>query len=106
MKKIMMILVLAFVCSTGFTNNVDSTIKGIDSQKTADQLTNFLDQPKVVDLIGMSENIMSEELTDKLNLIGISFGHGIFATYQECVNFDPECVCMPHSGMRWICFIR
>ena len=100
MKKVMFVLVLALTFTASMASQV--TIDSPESMKQlkTDTLVQLETELSVVDLLGLSENKLSDELMNSVALRP----HFIFRTLKQCQSV-PECVCLPHYA-QWACYIN
>jgi hypothetical protein len=102
MKSVMFTLILALSFTASMASkNTDLTVQAFD-QPTVEKQVQFEEALNVAELIGVSENSMSEELMGQMNLLSFK-PHFYFHTLQQCQAI-PECVCQ-QEGALWACYI-
>ncbi len=101
MKKFMLMLVLAIISGAVFASQ--SNIQVLDTaEQSAVELNVQTGDFSVAELIGVSENTLSNELAAQFTIPGIR-PHFYFHTLQQC-QAVPECVCQ-QEGALWACYI-
>ncbi|MFC3195324.1 hypothetical protein ACFODZ_13810 [Marinicella sediminis] len=104
MKKVLLSLILAlattFTMAASEVQDVSvDTVTAAEKALVAEPVVN------VAQLLGISENTLSDDLKNIMAWQGIpNRPHFIFPNLQQCQAI-PECVCEPYNG-QWGCFIR
>ncbi len=101
MKKFTFILILAMISGAVLANQANiHALEGVEQPSIEMNLQSA--EFTVAELIGVSENTLSDELAAQFTIPGIR-PHFYFHTLQQC-QAVPECVCQ-QEGALWACYI-